>query len=494
MNPTAITAAASAALAVFAGLLARRVASAPGSGDQRPFGIVALSSAVYSGCTVLATSPASSGIAVLLTRLHMASALVQLWGWLRFSQALLNLRPGRAARIGTATLPAAAALSMVPGLAFGDRVVSRADPSIGVVYFGGAPTLLGLLVMVFATAAVVVVLYRFARAWDGGIPYARTVTVAFGALVLFGANDMLGSAGVIRSVHLLDVGFVAPVLAAGWLISGRFVEATRALEALRGRLLAEVEARTSQLAAAFEALHQSEMLATVGQFANGIAHEVNSPASAVVANLHYLEDSSRGGTLPADAGEVAREALGSMKRIVDLVRKLVEAGRVAAVAGAPTVVSVAELVARGTAGARAALPPGVAIELSIPEQLFVKARQESLELVLASLVANATEAIPSGRPGRIAVRGERSGSAIRIAVEDDGAGMSPEVLRRAFEPFFTTKPTGQGVGLGLSVARGLVEVHGGALWLESTPGEGTKAFVELPETGPAPLTTPPPGR
>jgi signal transduction histidine kinase len=62
--------------------------------------------------------------------------------------------------------------------------------------------------------------------------------------------------------------------------------------------------------------------------------------------------------------------------------------------------------------------------------------------------------------------------------------MAPEVLRRAFDPFFTTKPEGQGSGLGLAVARGLVEGHGGALWLESAPGQGTRAILELPEAAP----------
>ena len=493
MNPAALIAVASAALAAFAGLLTHRVASAPGSGDQRPFLIVALSSATYSVCTLLSTSPASAGIAVLLTRVHMASAMVQLWGWLRFSRAFLDLRPGRAERIGAAALLAAAVMTLVPGIAFGDRVVERVHRTLGVVYLGGSPTLLGRLLMGAAAAAGAAVLYRFVRAWGGGIPYSRLLAAAFGFLVLGGANDMLTAADLIDSFFLLDLGFAAPVLAVGWVITGRFVESTLALEKLRGRLVADVEARTKELATALDALHQAEKLAAVGQFANGIAHEVNSPASAVLANLHYLEECCRGGALPADAGEVARDALASMKQISDLVRKLVDAGRAAAVPGTPALLSVAEVLARGAADARSALPARIAVEVDAAERLFVSARRESLEQVLASLVANAAEAIPSGRPGRIAVRGLRSGTGVRITVEDDGAGMGPEVLRRAFEPFFTTKPAGQGVGLGLSVARGLVEAHGGALWLESTPGKGTTAFVELPEAAPPPPPAPLPG-
>ncbi len=70
---------------------------------------------------------------------------------------------------------------------------------------------------------------------------------------------------------------------------------------------------------------------------------------------------------------------------------------------------------------------------------------------------------------------------MRISIRDDGAGMSPEVLRRAFDPFFTTKAGASGAGLGLHVARGIVEAYGGTVWLESGPGAGATAIVELPD-------------
>ncbi len=91
------------------------------------------------------------------------------------------------------------------------------------------------------------------------------------------------------------------------------------------------------------------------------------------------------------------------------------------------------------------------------------------------------EAMPEERAGRILVRAERLHDSVRISVVDDGVGMAPEVLRRAFEPFFTTRRAGHGMGLGLSVARGLVEGHGGTMWLESEPGVGTAAHVNLPD-------------
>jgi len=77
----------------------------------------------------------------------------------------------------------------------------------------------------------------------------------------------------------------------------------------------------------------------------------------------------------------------------------------------------------------------------------------------------------------------RHGPRVAITVEDDGEGMPADVLARVFEPFFTTKPVGVGTGLGLSISRGLLASVGGDLRLESRPGHGTRAIVELPAAG-----------
>ena len=79
--------------------------------------------------------------------------------------------------------------------------------------------------------------------------------------------------------------------------------------------------------------------------------------------------------------------------------------------------------------------------------------------------------------GQVVLRAELEGDRVRLVVEDNGAGMEPEVLRRVFEPFFTTKPFGSGTGLGLAVSRSLITSLGGDLRLESRPGAGTRAWV-----------------
>jgi CheY-like chemotaxis protein len=112
--------------------------------------------------------------------------------------------------------------------------------------------------------------------------------------------------------------------------------------------------------------------------------------------------------------------------------------------------------------------------------LYASGQDGVLAQVLGNLVVNGVQAIPeTDAEGEVRVRAEASGERVVIVVEDDGRGMEPEILRRVFEPFFTTKPFGSGTGLGLAVSRGLVIGLGGDLRLDSAPGAGTRAILEL---------------
>jgi signal transduction histidine kinase len=107
-----------------------------------------------------------------------------------------------------------------------------------------------------------------------------------------------------------------------------------------------------------------------------------------------------------------------------------------------------------------------------------------LEQALVALLVNAVEAMPKG--GRVALRAEAIGrDEVRIDVADTGVGIPPDLLPRVFEPFFTTKETGTSAGLGLTVAHGIVEQHGGRIEVESEPGQ-TVFHLVLPRRPPAP--------
>ena len=108
----------------------------------------------------------------------------------------------------------------------------------------------------------------------------------------------------------------------------------------------------------------------------------------------------------------------------------------------------------------------------------------SLLQVFVNLVTNAAHALePSG--GTVTLELAASGEHVAARVKDDGPGIPPDVRRRIFEPFFTTKPVGKGTGLGLSIVQGIVSRHGGAITVESEPGQGASFTVMLPVKNPA---------
>jgi signal transduction histidine kinase len=106
----------------------------------------------------------------------------------------------------------------------------------------------------------------------------------------------------------------------------------------------------------------------------------------------------------------------------------------------------------------------------------------SLLQVFVNLVTNAAQSLPKG--GTITLALATAGEGVAARVSDDGRGMTPEVRSRIFEPFFTTKPDGRGSGLGLSIVQGIVARHGGAITVDSVPGQGTTVTVLLPRQPP----------
>jgi signal transduction histidine kinase len=485
MNAATTIALGSALVAVFAGLLSRRVAVAPGSGEQRWFAVVVLSSAAFTLCDLSTTIPTSPHSVFLLGGPQLALLLVLLWGWIRFSQELLGISPGQVERLVTNLLLAVAPLMVVPGVAYSGRVVERPFPPLGVVYRQAEPTALGGLAFAALCLVGAAVLVRFVRAWRHGVRHAAPIALAYAIMLAFAVADALTTAFVLPLPYLLDCGFAPAVLAVGWMNAGRLVESTHALERLRAELETQVQARSLELSSALERLHQAEKLAALGRFANGVAHEVNNPAAVVNAALSFLADRpSR--SLGTDEREALDDARDGMKQITSLVRRLADAGRIASPPGL-AVADVPQAVANVVQLQEAALRVRVRVDTAAAAGATVRLRPDALEGAIETLLRNAVDATPPESATSIEIRAERAHGRVRITVADPGVGMTPEILGRAFDPFFTTKPQGRGRGLGLSVARGLVQASGGTLVLESAPGAGTRAVLELPEVRPASL-------
>jgi two-component system sensor histidine kinase AtoS len=228
-----------------------------------------------------------------------------------------------------------------------------------------------------------------------------------------------------------------------------------------------------------EQLAQTEKLAAVGRLAAGLAHELNNPLGNVLMYAKLLEERLD----HDDPGAAnARRIVDNILRCRTLVRSLLDYARQSEVRIAPTdlnevVERSMELVAGQVAQRRIACD--VALARDLP-RIECDARQ--MQQVLVNLLQNGIEAIEDGH-GRLALRTRSSadGRSVVVAVRDNGRGISPENRPHVFEPFYTTKP--EGTGLGLAISHGIVERHGGRMWLESLadgPERGTTFYVELP--------------
>jgi signal transduction histidine kinase len=276
------------------------------------------------------------------------------------------------------------------------------------------------------------------------------------------------------------------------------------------RLEQTLEERNRTLRETQAALYQSEKLASLGQLAAGVAHEINNPLAYVLNNLAVLRrevhaalafaDEYRAALHAADPGRAAglarreeemdlaflRGNLGPLfdKTVAGLHRvrgivtnlrdfaRLDEADFKEADLNA-AVVSTLEILGHEVT------KKDVTVRVCSEELPPVLGHPGKLNQVLVNLLANAVQACAPGGHVTVRTRAE-PGAAVVVEVADDGCGIRPEHLPRLFEPFFTTKPVGQGTGLGLSVSYAIVRDHGGTIAVESTPGRGSTFRVRLP--------------
>ena len=247
-------------------------------------------------------------------------------------------------------------------------------------------------------------------------------------------------------------------------------------------------------------LRQAQRLEAVGTLAGGLAHEVNNMMTAVIGFggfvLKGLPEDHTNRSDVAEMVKAANRAAGVTRQLLAFTRQQVLQPSVLDLNG---VVAELNRMLSGFLGAD--------VELTVrldPHAGRVRADRGQLEQVLVNLALNARHAMTSG--GRLTLETKtvvldeayarrhpgtaiKPGSYIALSVTDTGAGMDVATRARAFEPFFTTKPVGQGTGLGLSTAYGIVKQSGGYIWLYSEPGHGTSIKLYLPQVS-APLSRP----
>ena len=237
-------------------------------------------------------------------------------------------------------------------------------------------------------------------------------------------------------------------------------------------------------------LFNAAKLASVGEIAAGVAHEINNPLAIIYEEASLMSDildPSFGQQL--DVAEF-RERLGAIQaaslRGRDITRKLLAFSRQDEPELAP--VQLEKIVERVLKVKELDLRTSnieVRQEFS-PELPEIVASANQLEQVLLNLVNNARDAI--GRGGRITLRTRVENGSVQLDIEDTGHGMTPEVLGKVFFPFFTTKGVGKGTGLGLSISYGIIKSMGGRIEVQSRVGAGTTftLFFPLPRSTPVP--------
>ncbi len=475
----------SAGIACYVAILSAHFARAPGWQDQRYFSLAALSVAGFAALNLPTTAPVFSDDAVILcSRIQFALACLHSIAWLRYSSVVVGRPRSRLDRTSVPLLAGVALAGALTNAFLTGNVRKDAFEPLGIAYRSLETTPAGDAAYSLVIGMLLVPIVRFGRAWRRGVPNSGVQLLALAFLFAMSVNDMLVLSGVYSAPYLVDVAFLLPVAAVGYVLTSRFVEDSRAHEALRHDLERQVLERTAELGRAQEALHDAEKLAALGQFAAGVAHEVNNPASVVSANLAYLEETERA-ALTDDGREALSDSIQSVRRIAIIVRQLLDAGRLAASPGARSSVALKPLGDGAMSVARARFGKRVRVTNLVPEGVHASGHEGVLAQVLVNLVTNAVQAIPDHRSdGHVVIRADMGGERVSVTVDDNGSGMEPEILRRVFEPFFTTKPFGGGTGLGLAVSRGLIMSLGGDLRLESTPGAGTRATIDLTRATP----------
>jgi PAS domain S-box-containing protein len=246
-------------------------------------------------------------------------------------------------------------------------------------------------------------------------------------------------------------------------------------------------------------LRQAHKMQAIGTLAGGIAHDFNNILTAI---LGYTELAMQEAGQGKAVGRHLRGVLTAGHRAKDLVQQILTFSRQTELKHTPLELHL--LIKEALGLLRAALPSTIAIQqVIVPRSGTILADPTQIHQVLLNLCTNAAQAMCE-TGGVIEVLLEpvdltidrpsvsadlKAGPYVRLTVRDTGPGMAPEIMEHLFEPFFTTKSVGEGTGMGLAVVHGIVTSHGGAITVESAPGQGATFAVYLPQVAESTTST-----
>jgi len=253
-------------------------------------------------------------------------------------------------------------------------------------------------------------------------------------------------------------------------LQSKVSEATSELREANEELVASYQ-RTFELR---EALAHAQEMATVGQMAANVAHQIGTPLNLISGYVQMIMEQEGADPAVAERLRIVREQIA---KVTSIVRTMLDHAQRPS-PREPT--DLGELVRRVAAIARPGLDrAGVRLDLDVAADLpSVRADGVQLELALLNLITNSLDAMPGGGTASIAVT--RTDQGVRVRVSDTGTGIPTSLLPRIFDPWVTTKAAGHGTGLGLSITRDVVTAHGGTIAAGNAEGAGAAFTIDLP--------------
>ncbi len=252
-------------------------------------------------------------------------------------------------------------------------------------------------------------------------------------------------------------------------------------EAARKQTVAELQEKSQEIAAMTQQLWQASKLATMGELAASVAHELNNPLATIALRTEHISQQ-----LPETDGarSSAQIILNEVERMAQLVSNLLQFSRRSH--RQVSTVNVAEEISNSVSFISYYLrnrKVTILFEFATGAPLIQADRQQLRQLFL-NLLTNAADAMPVGGPltTRVSVADLNGAPAVQIEFVDTGVGIPRENLDRIWDSFFTTKPEGKGTGLGLAICRRIVEEHRGTIEIDSEVGQGTTVRIVLPVT------------
>ncbi|MCK4645543.1 MAG: hypothetical protein KAU46_04765 [Candidatus Aminicenantes bacterium] len=228
-----------------------------------------------------------------------------------------------------------------------------------------------------------------------------------------------------------------------------------------------------------EQIRHADRLATIGQLSAGVAHELNEPLGSILGFSQLIKKYPE---LSEQAKQDLEKIMKASLHAREVVKKLMLFAR--QMPPQKTQINLTQVVEEGlyfleSRCAKEGIKVKRLLSTDLPE---ITADPAQMTQVLVNIVVNAIQAMPNG--GNLTIQTKASDQYVLLIVEDTGAGMSKNVMKKIFLPFFTTKEVGQGTGLGLAVVHGIVTSHGGSINVESEVDHGTRFEIQLPKAKP----------